>query len=124
MNLLEYADAIEEQEQTRRDENKTGRAKVPRAPRLSIAEHFEAFIEQRPDVYDLLVRLARDVKRRGVSDYGMKAVFERARWHFRIEKGEADFKLNNNYTALFARRIMEREPDLAGFFKTRERRSH
>jgi hypothetical protein len=32
------------------------------------------------------------------------------------------WKLNNNYTAHYARLVMNQEPDLAGFFETRQRK--
>ena len=87
----------------------------------SIQERFEVYHAAHPEIYPLLVRLARDVKQRGFERYSMKAIFERARWHMNIEKGDRDFKLNNNYHAPYARLIMAQERDLAGFFETRER---
>lgn len=110
-------------EQAERDEAATGGTKRGVNRRPTIAERYEIYRAQRPDVYDLLVRLARDVKARGKTTYSMKAVFERARWHFHIERGEDGFVLNNDFTALFAREIMECEADLADFFETRRRRA-
>jgi len=89
--------------------------------RDSIQERFEAFHEAHPEIYSLLVYLSRDVAKRGYSRYSMKAVFERARWHQIIEKGNREFTLNNDFTATYARLIMSQEPDLEGFFETRER---
>lgn len=94
-----------------------------RAARPTIQERFWEYHAAHPEVYELLVKLARDVKARGKAKYSMKAIFERARWHYAIEKGDEEFVLNNDFTALFARLIMESEPDLAEFFETRERRS-
>lgn len=85
-----------------------------------IAKSFEEFHAANPNVYTLLVSLARDVKRRGFKRYSMKAIWERARWHHLIDKGNHDFKLNNNYHAFYARLIMRQEPDLVEFFETRE----
>lgn len=87
----------------------------------SIQERFEVFHAANPAIYKLLVSLARDVKRRGFDRYSMKAVFERARWHMNIEKGDREFKLNNNYHAPYARLIMAQENDLRGFFEIRNR---
>ena len=89
----------------------------------SIAEAFWAFHESRPDVYALLVLLAREVKATGQARYGMKALFERARWHYVIERRELGFVLNNNYTSHYARLIAQCEPDLEGFFELRRLRS-
>ena len=41
---------------------------------LTRQERFEVFHAKHPEVYALLVRLTRDVKRRGYSRYSMKAI--------------------------------------------------
>jgi hypothetical protein len=47
-------------------------------------------------------------------------LFEVLRWRSGMRTGGDDFRLNNNYHALFARLIMQNEPDLAGLFELRE----
>jgi len=45
---------------------------------------------------------------------------QRVRWHMEIETRSDDgFKINNDFSSRYARRIMEQEPDLKGFFVTR-----
>ena len=44
---------------------------------------------------------------------------ERVRWFTEIEARGDTFKCNNNYTAHYARLLMEQESELAGFFETR-----
>ena len=78
------------------------------------------FADAHPGVEQELVRLARNAKSRGLESYGIKALGEMVRWHFRVDQGREEFAMNNNYTATFARMIMERHPDLEGFFETRE----
>lgn len=80
---------------------------------------FEAFHENNPHVYDQLVRMARQAKAAGVERWGMKRLFEVLRWERAIESRGEPFLLNNNFTAFYARLVMEREPDLVGFFETR-----
>jgi hypothetical protein len=111
-----------EQAATQPDDLARIRRRPPREKRQTIQERFEAFHRANPGVYTLLVELARDVKARGKSTYGMKAIFERARWFYHIERGDEDFKLNNSYTAFYSRIIMLQERDLEGFFTTREQR--
>jgi hypothetical protein len=94
-----------------------------RAAKPTITERFWEYHYAHPEVYELLVKLARDVKARGKTKYSMKAIFERARWHYHIERGEDGFVLNNDFTSHYARLIMEQEPDLDGFFDVRELRS-
>ena len=76
-----------------------------------IALEFEKFDAENPSVMKELVALARKAKKTGVMHYGIGALFEILRWHRRIEKGDREFKLNNNHRALYARRIMELFPD-------------
>lgn len=116
--LVKRAENLEELGITRRLRKSTLRVERP-----TIQERFECYVSEHPDVYELLVRLARAVKASGKTHYSMKAIFERARWHFQIEKGEDGFVLNNDYTAHFARLIEEREPDLKDFFEKRRLRS-
>src|SRR5579871_1952961 len=62
---------------------------------------------EHPEVMDYLVKLVREVKRRGFKRYGMQSLFERLRWHFHIEKGIEDFKLNNDFASRYARALMK-----------------
>ena len=89
----------------------------------TIAEAFLAFHNANPKVYTQLVALARKARQRGAEALGIGMLFEVVRWKALLETrddGQAPFKLNNNYRALYARLIMERESDLAGIFETRE----
>lgn len=92
-------------------------------PDLSIRERFERFHAANPHVYTTLVRMSRKLKHRhGWPRVGMKMLFEQLRWRWLVETtGAETYRLNNNYTAHYARLIMRRERDLAGFFETRER---
>jgi hypothetical protein len=94
------------------------------AAKLTIEERFQQFHQNNPVVYELLCKFAREAKDRGVKKWGIKAIFEVVRWHVKVKlQHEGDFKLNNDFTALYARLIMANEPDLADFFDTRERKS-
>lgn len=89
--------------------------------RETIRETFEDFHAANPHVYEYLREYALMVKRAG-RRIGMKALFERLRWDYLVSTvTNTGFKLNNNYTAYYARLLMENEPELRGFFETRER---
>lgn len=84
------------------------------------SEAFEEFHHHNPKVYVVLVRLAREwTKRTGRRELGIKTLYERTRWEIALATSDPDFKLNNNYTAFYARLIMAQEPDLAGMFDLR-----
>lgn len=93
----------------------------------TLEAQFLRFDRQNPHVYRLLVRLAREwVRSTGGKSLGIKALYERARWEVGITTdGDDDYTLNNNYTAFYARKIMENEPDLRGLFALRkQKRKH
>ena len=86
----------------------------------TIQAKFEAFHRQNPHVYDELVKLCLDVKARGRKRWSMKGAFEVLRWSTLHTRGNDDFKLNNNYTSIYARLISRTVPELEDFFQIRE----
>lgn len=94
-------------------------------PDGAIEREFWKFHRGNPDVYVRLAELARRLVARGHRKIGIGMLFEVLRWHHAMTtQGDADgFKLNNNYRALYARLLMEREPDLADVFELRRIRS-
>ncbi len=89
----------------------------------SIQERFEDFHARHPEVYGAVVRFAREVKQRGFKKFGIRVIWERARWFLTIERDNEEYKLNDHYHSRYARLIMANEADLAGFFQTRELRA-
>ena len=83
---------------------------------------FRLFHAANPHVYRLLKQLALQMRTSGRERYGIGGLFERLRWEYAI-KTSGEFKLNNNYRALYARKLMAEEPKLAGFFQTRTRKA-
>lgn len=88
----------------------------------SAFERFLKFHKANPRVYQLFEMFTLQVIQSGRKQYGAKAIFERVRWESTIISRGDDFKLNNNYTAYYARLYMEAHPEHAGFFETRQRR--
>lgn len=89
---------------------------------MSTRDKFESFHQQFPQVYAELARLARAMKARGFRSYSIMTLYGAARYRLSLDSGE-DYKLNNNHMPHYARLLMEQEPDLAGFFETREIRA-
>lgn len=85
-----------------------------------LERRFVEFHRANPKVCEELTRLARLLKARGHNRIGMKMLFEQLRWLHALKTTDlSGFKLNNNYTAYYARLIMDKNPDLQGFFETR-----
>lgn len=96
-----------------------------RAPMLpfdaTLDDAFLRFHMDNPKVYERLVRKARAWRDAGHSHGSIKMFWESLRFDYGLEIGaRGRFKLNNNHHSRYARLIMEREHDLAGFFETRE----
>ena len=86
----------------------------------TIQEKFESFHQAHPEVYTALVRYCREMTERGFRHGGIRMVWGRARWYLTVETDESkEFKMNDHYHSRYARLIMEREQDLAGFFELR-----
>lgn len=90
-----------------------------------IERAFWAFHVGNPRVYTELRNHALHLRRKGHTHYGVKALFEVVRFHRAMETTDKceEWRLNNNYTALYARLLMANEPELRDFFRTRVRRA-
>ena len=98
---------------------------LPMALDETHSERFEQFHNAHPEVYTQLVRMSRQWVFAGNRKLGIATLFERLRWEWHMN-GLTDrdgFKLNNNYKAHYARKIMAENRDLDGLFNIREMRS-
>ena len=89
---------------------------------MTIREKFERFDAAHPEVYAALVELARRWVQAGGTRWSIWAAFNVLRWERRmagLPDPEEDFKLSNNYTSLYSRKIMANEADLDGLFVTK-----
>lgn len=90
-----------------------------RASGRSITEQFRAFDAINPHVYRALDRMAARRLAAGATRISLKDLFE----DLRRQLPHGVVGLNNNYTALYARRLIHEHPDWAGAFELRRRRS-
>lgn len=96
---------------------------VPVDRRGGLSRSFERFHAANPHVYEALKTVALWCHQRG-KRMGMKAIYERVRWEYSVHTVTDDpYRLNNNYTAFYARKLMDECPELAGFFETRRQRA-
>lgn len=89
----------------------------------TIEQRFIAFHKANPIVYRELRSMALGIKRQGTTRYGIAGLFEVLRYRYSLQTTGDSFKLNNNFRALYARLLMDNEPELADFFEVRERRA-
>lgn len=116
-NSVQEARLINEQNQFAKRRRRLG-PKCQEAD--SISERFRRFHSANPEVYRNLVNLARQLKRSGRDSYGIVGLYEVLRYDASLKTDGKPFKLSNDYRSRYARLIMAQEPDLEGFFKTRE----
>lgn len=83
-------------------------------------KEFIMFHRNNPEVYNEIVKLARQIKNRGYDHYGMQAIFEVIRFHTMMKTSGDHFKINNNWRSYYSRLVMANNPDLEGFFRIRE----
>jgi len=81
---------------------------------------FEQFDAAHPQVWELFVQFAFRAIKKGYKRYGAKTIFEAIRYHCDIVTDDGDFKLNNNYTAYYARKFHAVFPNYKNFFETRQ----
>lgn len=91
------------------------------AERPSIDQRFEEFCADNPHVIAEMLRLAREKLDRGERRVGVKALWEELRSWLKVT-GQSDYKLNNDFTAPAARKLVELEPRLAGVIEMRRRK--
>jgi hypothetical protein len=81
---------------------------------------FAEFHSEHPEVYRWVAQFTFELIHRGYQNYSIDGVLMRVRWEKDINYDtSAGFKINNNYSAFYARMFMEEFPDHEGFFRTR-----
>lgn len=81
---------------------------------------FKTYDKENPQIWDEFKKYSLIAKQnRLFKNYSAKGIFEIIRWHTNAE-GNDSFKLNNNYHADYARKMMNEFPEFDGFFRIRE----
>lgn len=85
----------------------------------------EEFHAKNPWLLEELARLAFELKREGHDRYSIDGLLHHIRFtcRRRISEDGSGFRINNNVSFFYSRKLMEQYPELAGFFKIRERRA-
>lgn len=96
---------------------------VEHEPHHTIAERFEAFHAVNPHVAAGLEQLAAEWLGAGHRKVGVKALVERLRWEAGIRTSGDDYRINNDFTAHYARLLIERRPEWADAIETRALRA-
>jgi len=66
--------------------------------------------------------LCKTAQDRGIKRWSADAMFHVLRWESALSTGDLGVKVNNNYSSLAARDLMDAYPELEGFFSLRVRK--
>ncbi len=92
--------------------------------RLPLEQLFPLWLERNPHIVERVIVLALADVRRGVHRCSMKRYFELIRGSVAVDNGgPTAFRLDNSYTGLLSRHVMDRCPELQGRFELRTRRA-
>jgi hypothetical protein len=81
-----------------------------------LLEKFKEFHKLNPDVYKLFKKFAIEAKGSGRQRFSHWMIANRIRWYTTIETRGSDYKLSNDFIALYARLLIYHRPEFEGFF--------
>ena len=91
-------------------------------PNQETYDEFEEFRKENPWVEEELYEMMKELRARGFAHYGIMTMWGTLR--FRKDKpnvkGVSEWSMNNNFTPLYARLLMEEHPEFEGFFAVRQ----
>lgn len=91
------------------------------APNASIQARFEEFDRANRWIYFSLVMLTEDWLAKGNTRISIDMLIHVLRWQYsRQTVGDRRFKLNNDFTSRFARKLIAEHPEWGSVFYTRE----
>lgn len=90
----------------------------------SIKDAWWEFHKKNPHIYELFEKEVYRAIRAGKRKLSSKMIINFIRWNLYIETSSPDgFKINDAYTAYYARLFMHNHPEHMGIFETRKLRS-
>ena len=91
---------------------------------LTLAEKWSVFHAANPQVFAELERMVAEMVARGRKRVWLKLCVEVMRWehYMRTTDANSPFRINNSYTSLYARLMVEVHPDWSDVIEIREHR--
>lgn len=84
---------------------------------------FKEYHKEHPEIWKEFKLTTLEAIKKGFKNYSSKSIFEIIRWHKGGNVKLDGFKINNNYTADYARMFTKLYPQHDGFFRTRARKN-
>lgn len=102
-------------------------AQTPLRKNMTTAERFALFHRTHPEVYALFRQFAEELLAAGRRRYSARAIIYRIRWHTDIKGGRGEatdggngWKIDNYFSAYYARMLARDDQRFAMFFEFRE----
>ena len=86
----------------------------------SLLNRFHEFHKDNPEVYELFKKFTFQAIGKGHQRLSAWMIANRIRWETQIETVNDDYKISNDYIALYSRKFMKDHPQYDGFFQTKE----
>jgi len=86
----------------------------------NLKEQFDQFDKDHPQIWAEFCKRVEDIWQRGIRHYSADAILHILRYHSIVSGKDAeDWKINNSYSAYYARKWQSKNPDRSDFFSTR-----
>jgi hypothetical protein len=86
---------------------------------VTLKDQFREFDQKFPVVYEKFRSFAVSLLEQGRTRYSARTILERVRWDVNLSVSDGEFKLNNNLTPFFARKLIGEDARFANFFELR-----
>lgn len=86
----------------------------------TLMNRFNRFNDENPEVYELFTKFTFEAIKRGHKRLSAWMIANRIRWETTIVTVNCEYKISNDYIALYSRKFMKDYPQYNGFFKIKE----
>ena len=86
---------------------------------ISLTNAFNDFNEKNPEVYEFFKKFTFEAIDRGHKRLSAWMIANRIRWETTIVTVNSEYKISNDFIALYSRKFMKDFPQYDGFFKTK-----
>ena len=87
---------------------------------MTLSEKFEKFHTENPHVYELFKKFTLQAIAKHHKRLSAWLIINRIRWETMVETTGDDFKISNDFIALYSRKFMKDYPQYEGFFVVKE----
>tara|TARA_R110000796_G_scaffold43000_2_gene105861 strand:- start:4219 stop:4494 length:276 start_codon:yes stop_codon:yes gene_type:complete len=91
---------------------------------MKLKQKFDDWHKENPEVYVLFCKFTLQASERGHKRLSAWMIVNRIRWETAVVTTGDDYKVSNDFIALYARKFMEDYPKYKGFFVTKEMKRH